>query len=221
MLRRLITALLLLTLAFAAASCHSTAQEPESAAPIPEFIEIADCAFDRPCLLVTPENLDGLPDAVRAEAKKHCGKPGTAVVVSSLRPRYLQLLRSQGRLILGTAEINPSVKTAYLCVVNGLGDAAESIRSVSVEHADSPDPWNLGVFVKRYPELAARLGEVAPDDPRRERLAAACTELLSLGSTRNMLERRTKTPENAEQLNAAIQAERRQIEVLEALLSSD
>ena len=220
MFRHLITVLLFALFALVSASCRSTADEVEPAC-IPEFMEIEDCAFDRPCLLVTPENLDGLPDAVRAEAKKHCGKPGTAVVVSSLRPRYLQLLRSQGRLILGTAEINPSVKTAYLCVVNGLGDAAESIRSVSVEHADSPDPWNLGVFVKRYPELAARLGEVAPDDPRRERLAAACTELLSLGSTRNMLERRTKTPENAEQLNAAIQAERRQIEVLEALLSSD
>ena len=221
MLCRRITVFALLLFALAAASCRSTPTNAVEPACIPEFMEIEDCVFPLPCLLVTPDNLAGLPDAVRPEAEKHCGKPGVAVVVTSLRPRYMRLLRSQGRLILGTVELNPSVKTAYLCVVSGLGDTADSIRSVSVENAESPDPWNLGVFVKRYPELAARLGGVAPDDPRRERLASEATELLSLGSTRGLLERRSATPENAGKLEAAIEAERRQIEALEAILDSN
>ena len=218
MFHRLISALFLVSFALAAASCGSTAPE-EGPVCIPEFMEIADCAFGRPCLLVTPDNLDELPDAVLPEVKKHVGKPGTAVVVSSLRPRYLRLLRSQGRLVLGTVELNPSVKTVYLCVMNGLGDDASAIRSVTVENAESPDPWNLGVFMKRYPELAARLGEVAPDDPRRELLTSEAAKLLSLGSTRIQLERAAKTPENEEQLKEAAGAERKQIEAVEAVLN--
>ena len=220
MFRRLITALLLASFALVSASCRSTADEVEPAC-IPEFMEIEDCAFDRPCLLVTPDELAELPEAIRAEAAKHCGKPGTAVVVSSLRPRYLRFLRSQGRLILGTVELNPSTKTAYLCVLSGLGADAEAIRSVTVENADSPAPWNLGVFVKRYPELAARLGELPPDDPRREQLASEATKLLSLGSTRTMLERHSTTARTDGRLEEAEEDERRQIEAIEAILSSN
>ena len=220
MFRRLIPALLFLLFAFVSVSCRSTADEVEPAC-IPEFMEIDDCVFDRPCLLVTPDNLEELPDAIRAEAAKHSGKHGVAVVVSSLRPRYLRFLRSQGRLILGTVELNPSVKTAYLCVLSGLGDDADAIRSVSVENADSPDPWNLGVFVKRYPGLAARLGELPPDDSRRERLASEAAKLLSLGSTRTMLERHSTSARTDGRLREAEEDERRQLEAVEAILSSN
>ena len=220
MFRRLISALLFASFALASASCRSTADEVEPAC-IPEFMEIEDCAFDRPCQLVTPENLAELPEAIRSEATKHCGKSGVAVVVSSLRPRYLRFLRSQGRLVLGTVELDPSVKTAYLCVLSGLGDDAAAIRSVSVENAESPDPWNIGVFVKRYPELAARLGEVAPDDPRRERLASEAAKLLSLGSTRTMLERHSNAARTDGRLEEAEEDERRQLEAVEAILSSN
>ena len=220
MFRRLISALLFASFALASVSCRSTADEVEPVC-IPEFMEIGDCAFDRPCLLVTPENLAELPDAIRSEAAKHCGKHGVAVVVSSLRPRYLRFLRSQGRLVLGSIELNPSVKTAYLCVLSGLGDDAAAIRSVSVENAESPDPWNIGVFVKRYPELAARLGEVAPDDPRRERLASEAAKLLSLGSTRTMLERHSNAARTDGRLEEAEEDERRQLEAVEAILSSN
>ena len=220
MFRRLISVLLLASFALVSASCRSTADEVEPAC-IPEFMEIEDCAFDRPCLLVTPDELAELPEAIRAEAAKHCAKPGVAVVVSSLRPRYLRFLRSQGRLILGTVELNPSVKTSYLCVLSGLGDDAAAIRSVSVENAESPDPWNIGVFVKRYPELASRLGEVAPDDPRRERLASEAAKLLSLGSTRTMLERHSTSAQADGRLEEAEADERRQIDAIEAILSSN
>jgi len=220
MFRRLISALLFASFALVSVSCRSTADEVEPAC-IPEFMEIEDCAFDRPCQLVTPENLAELPEAIRSEAAKHCGKSGVAVVVSSLRPRYLRFLRSQGRLVLGTVELDPSVKTAYLCVLSGLGDDAAAIRSVSVENAESPDPWNIGVFVKRYPELAARLGEVAPDDPRRERLAFEASKLLSLGSTRTMLERHSNAARTDGRLEEAEEDERRQLEAVEAILSSN
>ena len=220
MFRRLISVLLFASFALVSASCRSAADEVEPAC-IPEFMEIGDCVFDRPCLLVTPDGLGELPEAIRVEAAKYCGKPGVAVVVSSLRPRYLRLLRSQGRLILGTVELNPSVKTAYLCVLSGLGDEADAIRSVSVENADSPDTWNLGVFVKRYPELAARLGEVPSDDPRRERLASEAAKLLSLGSTRTMLERHSTAARTDGRLQEAEEDERRQIGVIEAILSSN
>lgn len=220
MFRRLISALLFASFALASASCRSTADEVEPAC-IPEFMEIEDCAFDRPCQLVTPENLAELPEAIRSKAAKHSGRHGVAVVVSSLRPRYLRFLRSQGRLVLGTVELDPSVKTAYLCVLSGLGDDAAAIRSVSVENAESPDPWNIGVFVKRYPELAARLGEVAPDDPRRERLASEAAKLLSLGSTRTMLERHSNAARTDGRLEEAEEDERRHLEAVEAILSSN
>jgi len=220
MFRRLIPALLFVLFTLVSVSCRSTADEVEPVC-IPEFMEIDDCVFDLPCLLVTPDTLAELPDAIRAEAAKHCGRHGVAVVVSSLRPRYLRFLRSQGRLILGTVELNPSVKTAYLCVLSGLGDDADAIRSVSVENADSPDPWNLGVFVKRYPELAVRLGEVPPDDPRREQLVSEAAKLLSLGSSRTMLERHSKTAQSDGRLREAEEEERRQLEAVEAILSSN
>ena len=220
MFRRLIPAFLFALFTLVSTSCRSTADEVEPAC-IPEFMEIDGCVFDRPCMLVTPDDLAELPEAIRSEAAKHCGKYGVAVVVSSLRPRYLRFLRSQGRLILGSVELNPSVKTAYLCVLSGLGDDADAIRSVSVENADAPDPWNLGVFVKRYPELAARLGEVRPDDPRRERLVSEAAELLSLGSTRTMLERHSKTARSDGRLQEAEEEERRQLEAIEAILSSN
>ena len=75
--------------------------------------------------------------------------------------------------------------------------------------------------MKRYPELATRLGELPPDDPRREQLASEATRLLSLGSTRNMLERHSTTARTDGRFEEAEEDERRQIEAIEAILSSN
>ena len=168
-------------------------------------------------MLVTPDTLGDLPDAVRGEAEKFLGKAGTVVAVSSLRPRYLRLIRQQGRLLLGSVEINPSTETVYLCVLSGIGDEAESVRSIQIENPDEPDPWDLGIFIRRYPDLSARLGALSPGDDRFEDAVPAARELLRRGSTRTMLEKHGRA-KDAEALEEARQAEAEQIAVLERIL---
>jgi len=206
-------------LCFCAVSCRSTADADAETAVMSEVMEIADCVLDVPCLLVTPDVLDMLPEAVRGEAEKYCGKPGVVVVVSSLRPRYFRLVRRQGCLLLGSVEIQSARRIVYLSVVSGLGEAAGAIRSVRIENPDSPEPWELGVFMKRYPELADRITDLPPDDERLDAIRPAARELLSRGSTRVMLERHSRTKDPAA-LESAEHAEQEQIGVLEEILNS-
>lgn len=204
-------------LSLASASCRS-AGETADFGVIPEMLEFADCALSVPCMIVTPETLGELPEPVLEMAEKHCGSPGTLVVVSALRPRYFRLLRDQGRLLLGSVEINPSAGTVYLCVLSGLGEASDTIRSVRIENPDALETWNLGVFIRRYPELAARLNDLQPGDERLEAAESAAQELLSRGSTRVLLEKRA--PGNTAALDEAKAAEQEQIAVLEDILNS-
>jgi len=206
-------------LCFGAVSCRSAAAEDAETVGASEFMEIPDCELSVPFVLVTEDVLDTLPEAVRNEAKKYCGKQGVAVVASSLRPRYFRLIRRQDRLLLGSVEIKSAQKIVYLSVIDGLGDAADSVRSISVEDPDSPDPWNLGVFIKRYPELADRIGGLPPGDERLTFLDPAARELLRRGSTRIMLERHSRTQDPAA-LEEAARAEQEQIGVLEEILNS-
>ena len=200
------------------ASCRSTEAEPESGI-LSEVLEIEDCVLSAPYALITRDVLDTLPETVRAEAEKYCGKSGIVVVASSLRPRYFRLIRRQNRLLLGSLENASVQKNAYLSVLSGLGETADSIQSIKVENPDSPDPWDLGVFIKRYPELADRINALPPGDERLAALEPAARELLSRGSTRIMLERHSKTKDPAV-LEDAVQAEREQIGVLEDILNS-
>ena len=205
-------------LCLAVASCRSAGEDAEYGV-IPEMLEFADCTLPVPCMIVTPETLGELPEPVLEVAEKHCGNPGTLVVVSALRPRYFRLIREQGRLLLGSVEIAPSAGTVYLCVLSGLGDAAETIRSIRVENPDVLETWNLGVFVRRYPELAARLNDLPPGDGRLDAAESAAQELLRRGSTRVLLEKRSAG--NSAALDEAIRAEKEQIEVLENILSTE
>ena len=205
-------------LCFASASCRSAGEDAKYGV-VPEMLEFADCTLPVPCMIVTPETLGDLPEPVLEAAETHCGKPGTLVVVSALRPRYFRLLREQGRLLLGSVEIDPSAGTVYLCVLSGLGDAAETIRSIRVENPDAIETWNLGVFIRRYPELAARLNDLPPGDGRLDAAESAAQELLRRGSTRVMLEKRSAG--NTAALDEAIRAEQEQIGVLESILSTE
>lgn len=215
----LILSILCLMLCAGAVSCRST--ETADAEPVvaSEVMEIEDCVLSVPCILVTPDTLGTLPESVRDEAEKHCGKPGVVVVVSSLRPRYFRLIRRQERLLLGTDESPVARNTAFLSVITGLGGATDSIRSITIEKTDSPAPWDLGVFMKRYPELADRIASLPPDDERLVELDSAARELLKRGSTRIMLERHSRT-KDLEAIEAAAQAEQEQIGVLEEILNS-
>ena len=214
----LLPTIICLTLCFGSAACRSTAENDESGA-ISEVLEIDDCVLSAPFVRVTPDTLDTLPEPVRDEAKKYCGKPGTVVVASGLRPRYFRLIRRQDRLLLGSDETKALRKTVYLSVIAGLGEASETIRSIKIENANSPDPWDLSIFMKRYPELADRIVELPPDDERLKALAPAARELLSRGSTRIMLERHSRTKDEAA-LEEAARAEQEQIGVLEEILNS-
>ena len=107
----------------------------------------------------------------------------------------------------------------FLSVICGLGEDADCIRSIKVENPDSPDPWDLGVFISRYPDLADRIGALPPGDARLAALGPAARELLSLGSTKVMLERHARKKDPAE-LEAAVLAEQEQIGVLEDILNS-
>lgn len=215
MKKSLLPFILLVALCLAAASCRSSSEENAEPGGIPEYLEVEGCSIDAPCLIVTPEMLDGLPEAVRDEAAKHVGKPGTVVIVSGVRPRYLRLLRAQGLLLLGSVEINPSREVVYLCVLSGIDDA-DSIRAVKVEDPAAPEPWNLGVFARRYPELTARLNGLPPGDERHAAADSAARELLRLGSNRVMLEKSA----DAAALEEAVRAERDQIAALEDILNS-
>lgn len=206
-------------LCLCAVSCRSAAAADAEAVVISEVLEIDGCALPVPYLQVTPDVMDTLPEPVRAEAEKHCGKPGTVVVASGLRPLYFRLIRRQNRLLLGSEETKPLRNSVYLSVIAGLGDAADSIRSITIENPGSPDPWNIGIFMKRYPELADRIGELQPGDERLGELRTAAHELLSRGSTRAMLERHSRTKDPAA-LEAAAKAEQEQISATEAILNS-
>ena len=210
--------LLCLMLCVGSASCRSTA-ENDGFGGISEVLEIEDCVLSEPCVLVTPDMLDTLPEPVRKEAKKNSGEPGTVVVASSLRPRYVRLIRRQGRLLLGAVEEKPARNSVYLSVIVGLGDAADSVRSIKVENPESPDPWGLGVFMNRYPELADRINELPPGDERFAALEPAALELLKRGSTRVMLERHSRK-NDPDALEEAVRAEQEQIGVLEGILNS-
>ena len=199
-------------------SCRSSAGDAGPGV-VPEFLEIEGCSLPEDCMLVTPETLDSLPEPVLSEAKKFCGKNGVVVVVSSLRPRYLRLLRGQGRLLLGSVEIKPSRQVVYLCVMSGLGEAADSILSVEIENPDETLPWNLGIFISRYPELASSLSELSPGDERLNLAEPAARELLRRGSTRTMLEKHARGKDPAA-LEEAVLAEQEQIRVLKEILSS-
>ena len=201
----------------AAVSCRSSGAETEPGG-LAEFREF-EGAMSAPCMLVTPETLDDVPETVRETAEKFSGKDGTVVVVSALRPRYLRLIRQQGRLLLGSVELNPSTGTVYLCVLSGIGDAAETVRSIKIENPEHPDPWDLGVFIQRYPDLAARLNNLLPGDERLEAASPAVTELLRRSSTRILLEKRTGTKDSPE-LEEARRAEAEQVTVLESILNS-
>ena len=214
-----ILSIICLMFCIVSASCRSSAGDA-GAGIVPEFLEIEGCSLPEDCMLVTPETLDSLPEPVFAEAKKHCGKPGVVVVVSSLRPRYLRLIRGQGRLLLGSVEIKSSRQVVYLCVMSGLGEAADSILSVEIENPDETLPWNLGIFISRYPELASSLGELPPGDERLNLAEPAARELLRRGSTRTMLEKHARGKDPAA-LEEAVQAEKEQIRVLEEILSSE
>lgn len=204
-------------LCIVSASCRSSGTEREPGG-ISEFREFGGCSLSVPCMLVTPDTLGDVPDEVRPEAEKFLGKAGTVVAVSSLRPRYLRLIRQQGRLLLGSVELNPSTGTVYLCVLSGIGDEAETVRSIRIENPDDPDPWDLGIFIKRYPDLSARLGALPPGEDRFEEAVSAARELLRRGSTRTMLEKHGRAGD-AEALEEARQAEAEQIAVLERILN--
>lgn len=206
-------------LCFGAVSCRSVGEEDAEAVVMSEVMEIADCVLDAPCMMVTTDTLDTLPEAVRDEAKKYCGKPDVVVVASSLRPRYFRLIRRQECLLLGSVEIRSAQRIVYLSVITGLGEAADAIRNIRIENPDSPEPWDLGVFMKRYPVLADRIAELPPGDERLDPLRTAARELLSRGSTRVMLERHSRTKDPAA-LEVAEQAEQEQIRVLEEILNS-
>ena len=206
-----------LILCFVAASCRSSSVPDAVPNAIPEYLEFEDCSIPEPCMLVTPETLGLLPAPLLEAAEKHCGTPGTVVLVSGVRPRYLRLLRSQGLLLLGSTEINPSHGIVFLCILSGLGEAADSIRGVRIENPDSPDTWNLGIFARRYPELTVRLNELPPGDNRLEAAEPAARELLNRSSTRIMLEKRPGA--DAAALEEAARAEQEQIEALEAILN--
>ena len=214
----IVLTILCFLLCLASASCRSAGEDTEYGV-IPEMLEFADCTLPVPCMIVTPETLGELPEPVLEVAEKHCGNPGTLVVVSALRPRYFRLIREQGRLLLGSMEIAPSTGTVYLCVLSGLGDAAETIRSIRIENPDVLETWNLGVFVRRYPELAARLNDLPPGDGRLDAAESAAQELLRRGSTRVLLEKRSAG--NSAALDEAKAAEQEQIEVLENILSTE
>ena len=214
----IVLTILCFLLCLASASCRSAGEDTEYGV-IPEMLEFADCTLPVPCMIVTPETLGELPEPVLEKAEKHCGNPGTLVVVSALRPRYFRLIREQGRLLLGSVEIAPSTGTVYLCVLSGLGDAAETIRSIRIENPDVLETWNLGVFVRRYPELAARLNDLPPGDGRLDAAESAAQELLRRGSTRVLLEKRSAG--NSAALDEAKAAEQEQIEVLENILSTE
>ena len=214
----IVLTILCFLLCLASASCQSSGEYTEYGV-IPEMLEFADCTIPVPCMIVTPETLGELPEPVLETAEKHCGSPGTLVVVSALRPRYFRLIREQGRLLLGSVEIAPSAGTVYLCVLSGLGDAAETIRSIRVENPDVLETWNLGVFVRRYPELAARLNDLPPGDGRLEAAESAAQELLRRGSTRVLLDKRSAG--NSAALDEAKAAEQEQIKVLESILSME
>lgn len=208
-----------LMLCFGAVSCRSTADADAETVVMSEVMEIQDSVLDEPCMLVTADTLETLPEAVRDEARKYCGKPGLVVVASSLRPRYFRLVRRQERLLLGSDDVPAERNTVFLSVITGLGEAGDSIRSITVENPDSLEPWNLGVFMKRYPELADRIAELPSGDERLDSLRPAARELLSRGSSRIMLERHSRTKDPAA-IEAAVQAEQEQIGVLEEILSS-
>lgn len=216
---RLIFLFLCLMLCGAVSCRSSSGTDAVQQGGIPEYMEFADCPVPEPCVIVTPETLGSLPEPIRETAEKHCGKSGTVVIVSGVRPRYLRLLRDQGLLLLGSAEIEPSHGTAFLCILSGIGEAADSIRAVRVENSDSPDTWNLGVFARRYPELTARLNELPPEDVRLEAAESAARELLNRSSTRIMLEKKSGT--DAAALEEAVRAEQEQIGVLEAILNGE
>lgn len=211
--------ILCLLLSAGAASCRSTAAEEVESGAISQVLEIEDCVLSEPCMLVTRDTLDTLPEKVRAEAKKYCGEAGTVVVASSLRPRYFRLVRRQDRLLLGSVEITSAQQIVYLSVICGLGEAADTVRSVKIENPESPDTWDLGVFIKRYPELADRISALPPGDERLARLEPAAKELLSRGSTRVMLERHARK-KDPDALEAAEQAEQEQIRIVEDILNS-
>ena len=214
----IVLTILCFLLCLASASCRSAGEDTEYGV-IPEMLEFADCTLPVPCMIVTPETLGELPEPVLETAEKHCGNPGTLVVVSALRPRYFRLIREQGRLLLGSVEIAPSAGTVYLCVLSGLGDAAETIRSIRVENPDAIETWNLGVFIRRYPELAARLNDLPPGDGRLDAAESAAQKLLRRGSTRVMLEKRSAG--NTAALDEAIRAEQEEIGVLESILNPE
>ena len=201
----------------AAVSCRSSGAEAGSGG-LAEFREF-EGSISAPCMLVTPETLDDVPETVREAAEKFSGKEGTVVVVSALRPRYLRLIRQQGRILLGSVELNPSTGTVYLCVLSGIGEAAETVRSIKVENPDHPDPWDLGVFIQRYPDLAARLNDLPPGDERLEAASPVVTDLLRRSSTRIMLEKRAGTKDSPA-LEEARRAEAEQVAVLENILNS-
>lgn len=219
MKHRSVLSILCLLLFAAAASCRSTSAADAETVGASEVLEIGDCELDAPYMLVTQDVLVTLPEAVRDEAKKYCGNPGVVVVASSLRPRYFRLNSRQECLLLGSSDDPVPRNMVFLSVITGLGEAAESIRGIAVENPDSPLPWNLGVFIKRYPDLSDRIASLPPGDERLAPLEPAARELLSRGSTRVMLERHSRTKDPAE-LEAAVQAEREQIGVLEEILNS-
>ncbi len=210
--------MLCMTLCFVSASCRSSGGNAEFDV-IPEMTEFEGCSLSVPCMVVTPENLDEVPEPVLEMARKHCGKAGTAVVLSSVRPRYFRLLREQRRLLLGSLEINPSRETVYLCVLSGLGEFADSVPDVRIENPNALETWNLGVFVRRYPELAARLNELPPGDGRIEAAEPAAQELLKRGSTRVLLEK-SAGGNTSDALEEAKRAEQEQIGVLEDILNA-
>ena len=205
-------------LSLAAASCRSSSRQNVEPGGIPEYLEIEGCSLSVPCMIVTPETLDALPAPVREAAENHLGKPGTVVIVSGLRPRYLRLLRAQGLLLLGSVELDPSRDVVYLCILSGLDDAADSIRAIRVEDPAAPEPWNLGVFARRYPDLTARLNDLPPGDERHAAAVPAARELLERGTNRTVLEKRAGADPAA--LEDAVRAEREQIAVLEDILNS-
>lgn len=212
--------ILSLVLCLVSTSCRSSASAEGESAVISEVLEIEDCVLSVPYVVVTPDTLETLPEPVRDEAEKHCGEPGVVVVASSVRPRYFRLIRSQGRLLLGSDETRSVQRIVYLSVIDGLGEAADSIPGIKLENPESPDPWDLGVFIRRYPELAERIGGLPPGDARLAELGPAARELLSRGSTKVMLERHARTLDPAA-LEAAVQAEQEQIRVLEDILNSE
>ena len=207
-----------LLICLGSASCRSTAAADAESVGLSEVLEIEECVLADPCVLVTPDVLDTLPDPVQTEARKYCGKTGTVVVASGLRPRYFRLIRSQRRLVLGSVETKPLRKSVFLSVIGNLGEVADSIRSIKIENPDSPDPWDLGIFIKRYPELAGRIADLPSDDERLAELGPAARELLSRGSTKAMLERHSRVSEPPA-LEAAVRAEQEQIGVLKDILN--